>query len=316
MNRPFISICIPAFKNEKFLSRLLDSIRIQEYRDFEVIISDDSPDLRLKGLVETYRKEFKILYIKNEKPLGSPANWNNAISHAKGEWIKIMHDDDWFNDSSSLHRFANQAIKGQSSFIFSGFYKVKASDQSISKQQIGFIDRLFLKRNPVYLLRKNFVGHPSTTLVKNENIKWYDERYKWVVDIEFYIRSFRKDSRYIIIKEPLVNLGISDQQITSAVFRKPEVEIPENISLLNDISPGSLRNIFAYDYFWRFIRNLSVRNKEEIHKYCNNIVVPSLLHFMIKQQAILPINLTRIGLVSKITMLFTYFWNRFNGRIK
>jgi len=316
VDRPFISICIPAYKNEEFLSRLLDSIRIQDYRDFEVIISDDSPDFRLKELVETYRKYFTIFYIKNEKPLGSPVNWNNAISHAKGKWIKLMHDDDWFVDSSSLHKFAYQAINGQSSFIFSGFYNVKASDKSMSKQQIGFVDRILLKKNPIYLLRKNFVGHPSTTIIKNENIKWYDERYKWVVDIEFYIRSFRRDNRYTIIKTPLVNLGISDQQITSAVFRRPEVEIPENISLLNDISPGSLKNIFAYDYYWRFIRNLSIRSTEGIHKYYDSIAVPPILKFMIKQQARIPFNLTRIGMVSKITMLFTYLWNRFKGRIK
>lgn len=316
MEKPFISICIPAYKNEEFLRRLLDSIQIQEFRDFEVVISDDSPDFRLKEFVETYKEEFKIYYIKNENPLGSPANWNNAISHAKGQWIKLMHDDDWFVDSSSLHKFAHQAINGQSSFIFSGFYNVKASDLSRSKQQIGFLDRILLKKNPVYLLRKNFVGHPSTTLIKNENIKWYDERYKWVVDIEFYIRSFKRDNRYIIIKEPLVNLGISDQQITSSVFRRPEVEIPENIGLLNDIKPSSLCNIFAYDYYWRFVRNLSVRSIEKINKHYAALELPSILRFMIKQQASIPVRLTRIGLVSKITMLFTYLWNRINGRIK
>ena len=39
-----ISICIPAYKHPDFLKRLLDSISIQSFRDFEVIISDDSPD--------------------------------------------------------------------------------------------------------------------------------------------------------------------------------------------------------------------------------------------------------------------------------
>lgn len=314
MEGPFISICIPAYKNEKFLSRLLDSIRIQEFTDFEVVISDDSPDFRLEELIEIYKKDFKIVYIKNESPLGSPANWNNAIAKANGKWIKLMHDDDWFVDRSSLGRFAYYAKRLSTSFIFSGFYNV--TDSSSSKHVIGFINQTLLRKNPVYLLRKNFVGHPSTTLVRNDNINWYDVRYKWVVDIEFYIRRFLTDKNYFIIREPLVNLGIGDQQITSTVFRKPEVEIPENISFLKDITPRSLRNIFAYDYFWRFIRNLSVRNVGVVHKYSNNTAIPVILTFMIKQQAMFPLWIIRIGIFSKLVMLFSYLWNRINRRIK
>lgn len=314
MEKPFISICIPAYKNEKFLSRLLDSIRIQEFTDFEVVISDDSPDFRLKELIETYKKDFKIVYIKNESPLGSPANWNNAIAKATGKWIKLMHDDDWFVDRSSLDRFAYYAKRLNTSFIFSGFYNV--TDSTSSKHVVGFINQTLLRKNPVYLLRKNFVGHPSTTLVRNDNINWYDVRYKWVVDIEFYIRRFSTDKNYFIIREPLVNLGIGDQQITSTVFRKPEVEIPENISFLKDITPRSLRNIFAYDYFWRFIRNLSVRNAGVVHKYSNNTDIPVILTFMIKQQAMFPLWIIRIGIFSKFVMFFSYLWNRINRRIK
>lgn len=316
MEKPFISICIPAYKNKEFLGRLLDSIRIQDFKDFEVVVSDDSPDESLEELIAAYSDFFKVYYLKNDQPLGSPANWNNAISYAKGKWIKLMHDDDWFVDNSSLGKFAEKAKSENLSLIFSGFYKVNANTLKRTKEVIAFWDKAFLRRNPVYLLRKNYVGHPSTTLILNEKTKWYDERYKWVVDIEFYIRKFRLNKRYIIIDEPLVNLGINDQQITSSVFRKPEVEIPENISLLNDISPASLRNIFAYDYYWRFIRNLSVRNTSIISKYCSNIEVPRILYFMIKQQAYLPLSMIRIGLISKTAMFLTYLWNSLNGRIK
>jgi glycosyltransferase involved in cell wall biosynthesis len=41
---PLISICIPAYKRIEFLQRLFDSIAIQTYKGYEVIITDDSPD--------------------------------------------------------------------------------------------------------------------------------------------------------------------------------------------------------------------------------------------------------------------------------
>ena len=39
-----VSICIPAYGNPVGICRLLESVRIQKYRDFEVIVTDDSPD--------------------------------------------------------------------------------------------------------------------------------------------------------------------------------------------------------------------------------------------------------------------------------
>ena len=49
---PFISICIPAYQRTAFLKRLLDSIKIQTYSNYEVVITDDSPDFDVKELVE------------------------------------------------------------------------------------------------------------------------------------------------------------------------------------------------------------------------------------------------------------------------
>lgn len=40
---PLISICIPAYKNTDYLSVLLQSVAVQTFRDFEVVVSDDSP---------------------------------------------------------------------------------------------------------------------------------------------------------------------------------------------------------------------------------------------------------------------------------
>lgn len=115
--RPFISICIPAYKRIDFLKRLLDSIQIQTFHDFEVIVTDDSPDDSVRILCESYESfDLKLTYWKNSPSLGTPANWNKAISMAKGLWIKLMHDDDWFIDSSALMIFADAARAEKKSF--------------------------------------------------------------------------------------------------------------------------------------------------------------------------------------------------------
>src|SRR6478736_4865381 len=108
---PFISICIPSYQRVDYLKRLLDSISVQTFTDFEVIISDDSPDSSVQDLSFNYHDRFNTRYFKNQPALGTPANWNFGISNATGEWIKIMHDDDWFAASDSLQIFAGHTNK-------------------------------------------------------------------------------------------------------------------------------------------------------------------------------------------------------------
>ena len=109
---PEISICIPTFNQTFYLKKLLDSILIQTFTNFEIIISDDSSTDDVYDLISSYRHFFidKITYVRNAKSLGPPTNWNNSISLAKGKWIKIMHHDDCFSSLNSLQFVFYQSI--------------------------------------------------------------------------------------------------------------------------------------------------------------------------------------------------------------
>ena len=102
MNKPLVSICIPAYKNTSFLKRLLESVLTQSYPNIEVIISDDSPDDSVKKLAQSYQDKLTISYFKNIPSLGTPANWNYSMKQGKGDYIKLIHDDDWLATSDAL----------------------------------------------------------------------------------------------------------------------------------------------------------------------------------------------------------------------
>ena len=107
-NMPKVSICIPSYNNADEVKHLLESIYEQEYRDFEVNISDDSTNDEIAEVVQRFQERYgkeQIHYIHNEKGLGHIFNWNAAIKMATGEYIKIMFSDDWFTDSKSLGAF-------------------------------------------------------------------------------------------------------------------------------------------------------------------------------------------------------------------
>ncbi|RXK62230.1 glycosyltransferase family 2 protein [Lacibacter luteus] len=303
---PLISICIPAYKNVVYLERLFQSIQSQTFQDYEVVVTDDSPDDAVGKLIDQYRPSLPISYYRNATPLGSPANWNAAIAHATGRWIKIMHDDDWFADEHSLAVFANATMQTKAVFIFSGFVNVQLETGEQQSFVLSSSQEQMLRRNPLYLFRTNYVGHPSTTLIKNELKQWFDESIKWVVDFEFYIRVLREHSFYAV-KQPLIHIGIGSEQITKASFRKREVELPENFYLLHKLGAQALSYFFVYDYYWRLMRNLKIKTTVELEEYVQLHHVPAVIKSMISWQQKLGVDaLKKYGAYSKICMSIHY----------
>lgn len=91
---PQISVIVPVYKVEPYLSRCIDSILSQTFTDFELILVDDgSPDNCGKICDEYAEKDSRILVIHQENQ-GQAAARNNAVSIAKGEWIHFVDSDD------------------------------------------------------------------------------------------------------------------------------------------------------------------------------------------------------------------------------
>lgn len=308
-----LSICIPAYKRIGFLRKLLDSIEIQTFTGFEVIVTDDSPDEEVKRLCASYAHRFSLRYFRNPQPLGTPENWNEAVRKASGEWIKIMHDDDWFADKDSLAAYARAISDNPGShFIFSAYRDVFVDEDRQREMHLpkGRF-RAFL-RNPSVLFARNIIGAPSVVLYKRRQGIEFDPAVKWVVDIDFYIRYLKTGQAGqvpVYIDKILVNIGLGREQVTQDCFRQREVEIPENFYLLNKLGSANLKNILVYDAWWRLMRNLEIRSKEDIRVAGYAGVIPKAVLSMIRWQRLLPFRFWRIGPVSKAGMFLNYLFN-------
>jgi abequosyltransferase len=96
--RQRFSICIPAYNRAKFLTPLLDSIFVQDYKDFNIVICEDkSPEREeIAKIVQGYADRFPgvLRYYENETNLGYDANIRNLVEKATGEYCFFMGNDD------------------------------------------------------------------------------------------------------------------------------------------------------------------------------------------------------------------------------
>jgi len=234
---PKVSICIPAYNQVKYLKKCIDSVLDQTYTDFEIVITDDSPGDIVKNFLAEYDLPEKIRYYKNPVSLGSPENWNEAIRRSSGEYIKILHHDDWLVDNSSLARYV-QLLDNHpdADFGFSAtkiFYPDKAEETYL----ISDSDVKSIKENPLVLFSNNLIGAPSTTIHRKSSIL-FDRNLKWLVDIEFYIRLLAANRNFVYSTQLLVTTSVAEGRITEDCIDNKDVEITEYLYVLAIINKG------------------------------------------------------------------------------
>jgi len=279
---PFISICIPAYKNTAFLQRLLDSIVQQTFTDYEVVITDDSPDDAVAALVESYTAQLPIIYHKNNPALGSPANWNKGLQLAKGEWIKMMHDDDWFTNAESLQVFAAAANRS-TDFVFCAYNDVYLEN---NRTVVKTLSAEQYSNYPLGLFEENTLGHPSVTMHRNDKSIRYDEQFVWVVDIDFYIRFLQAHPTFSYINTPLISIGKSDDQISSGAYKNASIEIKEYLGLYHKLLSLAEREQLVYEGLWKVFRRCKINSIAKLQSVYSGAVPAMAEHIIAAQQKI------------------------------
>lgn len=91
-----VSICIPTRNRPGLLRELLDTVFVQTYGNYEVIITDNSDNDETRNLVASYA-DSRVRYHKNETNLGMDGNARRAFSFATGEFFTFTADDDFWS---------------------------------------------------------------------------------------------------------------------------------------------------------------------------------------------------------------------------
>lgn len=206
---PKLSIIVPTYNRSALLKKAIKSIQEQDFKDLEIIVSDDNSDDDTKNVVLNLQKDDeRIKYFLNTKYKQGPnGNKNNGLDHANGEFITFLDDDDELlpNALNTLiqksyegysHIFGNCFIEkdGVLSNEFSG--KGLNQDGEISKKDflMAKFNGEFFSIFKAYLLKnkrfnEDFYGNEATLWVN-----LYNEKSFYIHKAFRIYRIFRKDS--------------------------------------------------------------------------------------------------------------------------
>lgn len=276
---PKVSICIPAYEQPKNLEKCLESISIQNFKDFEVIVTDDSKSDELIPIIDYFRNNINIKYYRNSPSKGSPENWNESIRYAKGKYIKILHHDDYFFKSDSLEKMVNLLENNpQNKILFCSSRHVDSSYNYYSSHILTEDNMNKIKNEPQILFLGNLIGAPSIMMYHRDIEIYFDKRMKWLVDLDFYIRIL-KDVNFVYTQDELVCINIGEEnRVTYQCENDKYINIYEHILLLEKLEFKIIPlkyKVYLIKLFLKF--NIKTLNEFKYERYLKELKIILLI---------------------------------------
>lgn len=187
--QPLVSVCIPTYemkgKGVEYLEYSLQILSQQTYSNIEIIISDHSITNVIKDLCDKWKDKLNIKYYLNEQNRGiSSCNINNALKKANGEVIKILFQDDFLLDESSIETQLVHLLGNHNHWLVTACAHTK-DDYRINNPH-------YPKYHDGIQYGENTISSPSVLMFKNEDMIEFDENLFWLMDVDYYKRMYDK----------------------------------------------------------------------------------------------------------------------------
>ena len=164
MNNDLVTVIIPAYNSESFISKCIDSVLSQTHKNTEIIVVNDGSKDNTVSIVKGYGERI-ILLNKDNGGLCSTRNY--GVKHATGKWVIFLDSDDYLDENyiSNLLDYSNPKRIDQlvmCDFLMNGLKEHKGWDykEFESKEDIfrGFLrgeicNRTVNKLYPLELIR-------------------------------------------------------------------------------------------------------------------------------------------------------------------
>lgn len=220
---PLVSIFIPVFNGEKYLSNTLDSLIAQTFSDFEIIIVDDGSTDSTNNIAKNYCiKDSRIKLITHEKNLGlSPARNTGVKSANPNTQFLMNHDSDDISLPTKLERLV-EYLQSHKQVDAVGTFGIYFNDQGdiLGNPPIEHdpnrIKKSFQKVNSMII---------SATLMRRsliDNIAPFRKEYGGCDDYDFWARSLLHGYVLANLPEELHKIRIHPNSFSARKHREME----------------------------------------------------------------------------------------------
>ena len=198
LKNPIVSVIVPIYNVESYLSQCLDSILKQSFVDFEVIMVDDGSKDKSGVICDEYAAKDSRINVFHQSNQGVSKARNVALNHAKGEYVIFMDADDYWYVDNCLETLLATAIRTNADIVRGEYKKVTEKGEDLYWHEINSkrkhcanetLSSAFFLRNVIqgefflwlFLIRRDII----------QDIRFCESRI-FLEDMDFYCRILLK----------------------------------------------------------------------------------------------------------------------------
>ncbi len=217
---PKLSVCVPSYNTAKYIAEALESVLVQSFTDYELLVIDDCSTDGTLDIVASYAaRDPRIVVRSNERNLGMVENWNMCLHHARGEYVRYLFGDDLLSSKEALAKMVAVLDHDQRvSLVASSRNTIDAASRTTGTVSwfregpavagTGIINRCLVEQ-------KNLIGEPSVVMFRREQAgRGFDPRFRQLVDLEMWFHLLEK-GRFAYMEEPLTSFRVHHEQQTT-----------------------------------------------------------------------------------------------------
>jgi len=180
---PLFSIIIPTYNSSETIGRCIDSIRIQSFSDYEIIIIDNESEDKTINILQSYGDIRINIHIGKDK--GIYDAMNKGITQASGEWLYFLGSDDYLYENNILKQVSEKILNAKEKIMY-GNVQIEGDSGWSNNGEIydgPFNLEKLLKRNICH--QAIFYNHSVFIDMGN-----YNTAYKICADYDFNLKCY------------------------------------------------------------------------------------------------------------------------------
>jgi len=266
-----ISVVVPIYNVQKYLSKCIVSILKQTYTNIEVIlINDGSTDNSLK-ICEYYKLLDSRIKLINSKNKGVSSARNLGVKYSSGDFVGFVDSDD-FIEINMYETMINCIIANQADICVLSKYTIKNSNiiKLCSIDSYTALKKLFLLQFPTSLWAYLYNAKILKEVVLDENIYFFE-------DFKFNYSILRNCKCISLCNYYLYNYKINDYSINNQEINDKKITCLEiSDSITEDLKENNIRELVKFIPFFtsHFIVSMVLcilRSNSIDKKYCKII---------------------------------------------
>lgn len=261
MGNDLVSIVLPVYNGEKYLSESIDSVIAQSYQNWELIIIDDCSSDNSSDIAKDYAaRDSRIHYYRNEQNLKLPRSLNRGFSFAKGDYLTWTSDDNLYLPEA-IEQMVNASIKENADFVFASCHVIDENGKIVDIWTAP-------KDYKTAIMAGDFVGACFLyTRAVYTTVGDYDETRFLTEDYDYWLRIFYRFNVYHIT-DCLYKYRWHDGALTSTEKKDRINSVCEKVLIDNIRNYGKLTLKQKYYYYAQLNRLRKTKeSKKEKKKY-------------------------------------------------